>query len=123
MAAYERILDILDSEPFVKQNPNASDVGELEGEIKFENVDFSYNTDEWVFKGLNLKIEKGEKLAIVGHTGSGKTSLVSLLARYYEYINRYIYDIKRDPDTDYLKVIRYKIKNWDQIKEYNPGEK
>ncbi|MFX0028012.1 MAG: ABC transporter ATP-binding protein [Candidatus Hermodarchaeota archaeon] len=85
MAAYERILEILDSKPNVNQNPNAIDVGEVEGEIKFENVDFSYNSDEWVFKGLNLKIEKGEKVAIVGHTGSGKTSLVSLLARYYEF--------------------------------------
>jgi ABC-type multidrug transport system fused ATPase/permease subunit len=85
MAAYERILGVLDSKPFVTQFPNARDVGELEGEIEFENVDFSYKNDEWVFKGLNLKIKKGEKLAIVGHTGSGKTSLVSLLARYYEF--------------------------------------
>jgi ABC-type multidrug transport system fused ATPase/permease subunit len=85
MAAYERILDILDSEPFVKQNANAIDVAEVEGEIQFENVDFSYKDNEGIFKGLNLKIKKGEKLAIVGHTGSGKTSLVSLLARYYEF--------------------------------------
>jgi len=85
MAAYERILDILDSEPNVKQNPNPFEVDELEGEIIFENIDFSYREGEWVFKGLNLKIEKGEKLAIVGHTGAGKTSLVSLLARYYEF--------------------------------------
>jgi ABC-type multidrug transport system fused ATPase/permease subunit len=85
MAAYERILGVLDSKPFVTQSPDALDVGELEGEIEFENVDFRYKNDDWVFKGLNLKIEKGEKLAIVGHTGSGKTSLVSLLARYYEF--------------------------------------
>ncbi|MFX1304812.1 MAG: ABC transporter ATP-binding protein [Promethearchaeota archaeon] len=85
MAAYERILEILDSKPNVIQNPNAIDVEELEGDIEFEDVDFSYNSNEWVFKGLNLKIGKGEKLAIVGHTGSGKTSLVSLLARYYEF--------------------------------------
>jgi ATP-binding cassette subfamily B protein len=85
MAAYERILEILDAKPNVNQNPNAINVGEVEGEIEFENVDFSYNTDEWVFKDLNLKIKKGEKLAIVGHTGSGKTSLVSLLGRYYEF--------------------------------------
>ncbi|MFX0082435.1 MAG: ABC transporter ATP-binding protein [Candidatus Hodarchaeota archaeon] len=85
MAAYERILEILDAKPNVNQNPDAINVGEIKGEIEFENVDFSYNSNEWVFKGLNLKIEKGEKLAIVGHTGSGKTSLVSLLARYYEF--------------------------------------
>ena len=85
MAAYERILDIIDSEPRVKQNLDAIDVGELEGEIIFENVDFCYREGEWVFKGLNLKIKKGEKVAIVGHTGAGKTSIVSLLTRFYEF--------------------------------------
>jgi ATP-binding cassette subfamily B protein len=85
MAAYERILEILDSEPNVKQNSDAIQVKELEGEILFENVDFCYRDDDWVFKEFNLKIRKGEKLAIVGHTGAGKTSLVSLLARFYEF--------------------------------------
>ncbi|MFX1534255.1 MAG: ABC transporter ATP-binding protein, partial [Promethearchaeota archaeon] len=85
MAAYERLLDIIDSEPNVQQNPDAYDVDELEGEIVFEDVDFSYRDGEWVFKGLNLSIEKGEKLAIVGHTGAGKSSLVKLLARHYEF--------------------------------------
>ncbi|MFX1254753.1 MAG: ABC transporter ATP-binding protein [Promethearchaeota archaeon] len=85
MAAYERLLDIIDSEPNVQQNSDAFDVDGLEGEITFEDVDFSYREGQWVFKGLNLKIEKGEKLAIVGHTGAGKSSLVKLLARYYEF--------------------------------------
>ncbi len=86
MAAYERILDILDSEPNVKQHSELHDVDELGGEIIFENVDFSYRNDgEWVFKGFNLRIAKGEKLAIVGHTGAGKSSLVNLLARFYEF--------------------------------------
>ncbi|MFX0064690.1 MAG: ABC transporter ATP-binding protein [Candidatus Hermodarchaeota archaeon] len=85
MAAYERLLDIIDSEPNVQQNPDVFDVDGLDGEIVFEDVDFSYRDGEWVFKGLNLKIEKGEKLAIVGHTGAGKSSLVKLLARHYEF--------------------------------------
>jgi len=85
MAAYERILEIIDSEPYVKQNPEAIDVGELEGNISFENVDFCYIEGEWVFKNFNLNIKKGEKVAIVGHTGAGKTSIVSLLTRYYEF--------------------------------------
>lgn len=85
MAAYERILDILDSEPKVKQNPKAFEVNKLEGEIVFENLDFFYREGDWVFKGLDLRIEKGEKLAIVGHTGAGKSSLVNLLSRYYEF--------------------------------------
>ncbi|MBA7627397.1 putative ABC transporter ATP-binding protein [subsurface metagenome] len=85
MAAYERILDILDSEPNIRKNPNAIDIDTLEGEIIFKDIDFCYREGEWVFKGLNLHIKKGEKIAIVGHTGAGKTSLVSLLARYYEF--------------------------------------
>lgn len=85
MASYERILDILDSEPNIRQNPNAADVGMLEGDIKIKDLDFCYREGEWVFSGLNLHIEKGEKLAIVGQTGAGKTSLVSLLTRYYEF--------------------------------------
>jgi ATP-binding cassette subfamily B protein len=85
MAAYERILEILDSEPKVNQKPGAVDIGDIAGEISFENVDFSYRENEWVLKNFNLKINRGEKLAIVGHTGAGKTSLVSLLARFYEF--------------------------------------
>ncbi|MFX1379805.1 MAG: ABC transporter ATP-binding protein [Promethearchaeota archaeon] len=85
MAAYERILDILDSEPKVKQNSKAFEINKLEGDIIFENVDFSYRNGEWVFRDLSLNIRRGEKLAIVGHTGAGKSSLVNLLSRYYEF--------------------------------------
>ncbi len=85
MAAYERILDVLDSEPNVKQNTNAIDVGVLEGDIIIKDLDFCYREGDWIFTKLNLHINKGEKLAIVGHTGAGKTSLVSLLTRYYEF--------------------------------------
>jgi len=85
MAAYERILEIFDSEPNVKQNPKAIEAEELEGEVIFEKVNFYYRDDEWVFKDFNLKIEKGEKLAIVGHTGAGKSSIAKLIARFYEF--------------------------------------
>ena len=85
MAAFERILSIMDSEPIVQQKPNAQPLVEIKGNIQFEHVNFWYDRDNVVFKNLNLTIHKGEKLAIVGHTGSGKTSLVSLLSRYYEF--------------------------------------
>lgn len=85
MAAYERILSIIDCEPVVQQKPDAQPIEEIKGNIQFEHVNFWYNRDNVVFEDLNLTIRKGEKLAIVGHTGSGKTSLVSLLSRYYEY--------------------------------------
>lgn len=85
MAAYERIVNIIDSKPIVQQELDAQPLEEIKGNIQFENVHFWYDKDNVVFEDLNLTIGKGEKLAIVGHTGSGKTSLVSLLSRYYEY--------------------------------------
>ncbi|MHA1126752.1 MAG: ABC transporter ATP-binding protein, partial [Candidatus Heimdallarchaeota archaeon] len=85
MAAYERILGIFDSEPKVQQKQDAHFLEEIKRDIQFKDVHFWYDKDNVVFENLNLTISKGEKLAIVGHTGSGKTSLVSLLSRYYEY--------------------------------------
>ena len=85
MAAFERVLTIIDSEPTVQQKPDAQPIEEIKGKIQFENVNFWYDKDNVVFEKLNLSIHKGEKLAVVGHTGAGKTSLVALLSRYYEF--------------------------------------
>ncbi len=87
MAAFERCLGIVDSKPVVQQNPDALNIDEIKGKIQFDHVNFWYDKDNVIFEDLNLTIHKGEKLAIVGHTGAGKTSLVSLLSRYYEYQN------------------------------------
>jgi ABC-type multidrug transport system fused ATPase/permease subunit len=91
MAAFERILEILDSEPNVKQTHQAIRSIILKGEIEFQDVDFSYRKGEPVLKNFNLKINNGEKLAIVGHTGAGKSSLVKLLVRFYEFQKGNIY--------------------------------
>ena len=85
MAAFERVLTIIDSEPTVKEKPDAEAIDEIKGKIQFDNINFWYDQDNVVFEKLNLSIHKGEKLAVVGHTGAGKTSLVALLSRYYEY--------------------------------------
>jgi len=85
MASYERIIGILDSKPRVNQNEDCVPLKHLDGSISFKNVRFAYNDEQVVFEDLNLNIAAGEKLAIVGHTGAGKTSLVALLARYYEF--------------------------------------
>ena len=85
MAAYERILEVIDSESELKQDPKLSEISNISGEILFDNVGFYYLNNEWVFRNFNLKIKSGEKLAIVGHTGAGKTSIISLINRFYEF--------------------------------------
>lgn len=109
MAAYERILDILNSEPQVQQNPTKLENEKLEGDIKFKNIDFYYNENNWIFKNLNLEIQKGENLAIVGHTGAGKTSLVSLLTRFYEFQGGEILIDRKDIRQIPLEVLRKNI--------------
>ncbi|MFW9930304.1 MAG: ABC transporter ATP-binding protein, partial [Candidatus Thorarchaeota archaeon] len=83
-ASFERILTVLDAEPEVKQN-NSIQVNNINGEIQFENVSFYYKENEPVFQNFNLHIRPGEKLAIVGHTGAGKSTIVNLIARFYEF--------------------------------------
>ncbi len=85
MAAYERILEIIDSKPNIQQRSELLEGNVTRGEIEFKDVEFSYRDGEEVLKDFNLKIKGGEKLAVVGHTGAGKSSLVKLLVRLYEY--------------------------------------
>ena len=85
MASSERIFGLLDTKPAFDNVPGAQKTEKVTGEIRFENVWFAYRPDEWVLKDINLTIRPGEKVAIVGATGAGKTSLVGLLTRFYDY--------------------------------------
>ncbi|HUU77463.1 MAG TPA: ABC transporter ATP-binding protein [candidate division Zixibacteria bacterium] len=84
LAAMERIFGMMDIESEVKQKEEPIILPELKGEIEFRNMDFWYNENEKVFENFSLKINAGEKVAFVGHTGAGKTTLASLIARFYE---------------------------------------
>jgi ATP-binding cassette subfamily B protein len=84
LAASDRIFNVLESEVDVKDAPDAIELPRVKGEIKYENVWFEYVKGIPVLKNINLHIKPGEKLAIVGPTGSGKTTLVYLLARFYD---------------------------------------
>jgi ABC-type multidrug transport system fused ATPase/permease subunit len=106
LAAFERILYVVDSENSVKQKEPTIDLDSVDGEIEIRNLDFAYVEGEPVFENFNLKIEAGEKLAIVGHTGSGKTSLASLIARFYEFQKGEILVDKKDIRTIDLKSYR-----------------
>ncbi|MFH2054511.1 MAG: ABC transporter ATP-binding protein [bacterium] len=85
MAASERVFKLLDSEPEVIAPELPETPQKNEGRVEFENVNFAYNAQDWVLRDINLKIEPGEKVALVGATGAGKSSLVSLICRFYDY--------------------------------------
>lgn len=84
LGASERVFALLDAEPRVHQNASKL-VGQLRGKIEFRNLFFSYDDRQNVLAGFNLIIQPGETIAIVGHTGAGKSSLAKLIARFYEY--------------------------------------
>ncbi|MDE2854694.1 MAG: ABC transporter ATP-binding protein [Chloroflexota bacterium] len=84
LAAGERVFALVDAEALVKQKADDL-VDQLQGEIEFVNMDFHYNEGEQVLKDFSLRIRPGETLALVGHTGSGKSSIAKLISRFYEY--------------------------------------
>ncbi len=84
MAAAERIFALLDAPEEVRDAPDALPVKRLLGEIRFEDVWFAYEGEDWVLKGVSFKVRPGEKVALVGHTGAGKTSVINLIARFYD---------------------------------------
>ncbi len=85
MASSERIFRLLDRQPQITESsaPRALPTG-AGGEIRFENVWFAYRERDWVIRDLSFTVAPGEKLAIVGHTGAGKTTIINLLMRFYE---------------------------------------
>ena len=83
MAGFERFSEIMET-PCEEDDDGAVDAGELRGDIEFNNVSFSYETGGEVLHDLSLKVEKGKKLALVGLSGGGKTTICHLILRYYE---------------------------------------
>ncbi len=84
LAASERVFALVDAEPRIVQIDNKP-APHLQGRIEFRNLDFRYTANEQVLKDFNLTIQAGETLALVGHTGAGKSSLGKLVARFYEF--------------------------------------
>ena len=84
MAASERIFAIIDTLPLVVQNDNVKP-SKLKGEIEFKNLTFRYDKAKLVFDNFSLKVNPGESVALVGHTGAGKSSIAKLIARFYEF--------------------------------------
>ncbi len=85
MASSERIFRLLDETPDITDPRRPRRIDSVKGELEFKNLWFAYNDDEWVLKDINLEITAGERIAVVGSTGGGKTSLISLLLRFYDF--------------------------------------
>ena len=83
-AAAERVFEFLDEEDEVKDPVNSVDPSEIRGEVEFEDVHFGYNPDKIIINDFSVDVKPGQKVAIVGPTGAGKTTIVKLLMRFYD---------------------------------------
>ncbi|HMT19667.1 MAG TPA: ABC transporter ATP-binding protein [Promineifilum sp.] len=105
LAATERVFGLIDVESSVNQT-GANVVSHLEGDIRFEHVFFRYSSQEQVLNDFSLHIHPGESVAFVGHTGAGKSSIIKLIARFYEYQEGRIF--VDDHDIREMDLISYR---------------
>jgi ATP-binding cassette subfamily B protein len=84
MASSERIFKLLDTPIIITSPPNGQKPSQINGHIEFRNVWFAYNDEDWVLRDVSFEVQPGERVAIVGHTGAGKTTITSLLLRFYD---------------------------------------
>ena len=80
----KRIFDLLDRNESIKSNEKIKDI-KLDGEVEFKDIWFAYNDDDYVLKNISFKISKGDSVGFVGATGSGKTSIINLINRFYDF--------------------------------------
>jgi ATP-binding cassette, subfamily B, bacterial len=84
VAALDNIMNVMDEEPEVRDRPDARDLERIEGEVRFEGVRFGYGDGPEVLHGIDLDVAAGTTVALVGHTGAGKSTIAKLLARFYD---------------------------------------
>ncbi len=104
MASSERIFGLLDTPEQIVNKPDATHFeSRFRGEVQFDHVSFAYQNDEWVLRDLDFTIAPGESVAFVGHTGAGKTTIISLVSRFY--------DVQRGA----VKIDGRDVKDYDQV--------
>ncbi|MEM7030722.1 MAG: ABC transporter ATP-binding protein [Chloroflexota bacterium] len=106
LAGAERIFTVLDVEPAITDKPDANPLPDIKGEVTFQDVSFAYEADKPVLMDVDLHVEPGQTIALVGPTGAGKTTIISLLGRFYDVTKGSIlvdqFDI-RDVQQDSLR--------------------
>ncbi len=85
MVASERIFELLDTTPAIPEPATPRAIGRLRGELEFDKVWFAYHEEDWVLRDVSFRLAPGEKVAIVGATGAGKTTIANLLCRFYDF--------------------------------------
>ena len=86
MASTERIFELLDTKPDIKDEEGAYPIPDIQGEVRFENLEFYYDPEKPVLKGVDFVVKPGETIALVGPTGAGKSTIVNLISRFYDPI-------------------------------------
>lgn len=99
----ERVFKVLDTKDFISDN-GLLKKEKIKGVIEYKNVKFAYNDNNWVLNDISFTIKEGEKLALVGNTGSGKTSIINILNRFYEIQSGFI-------NIDGINIKEYKLEN------------
>ena len=84
MASMERIFEIMDTEPEIKDKPGAQPLPPIEGRVTFDDVTFSYNPEKVILKNVSFEVKPGQTIALVGPTGAGKSTVVNLISRFYD---------------------------------------
>jgi ATP-binding cassette subfamily B protein len=112
MTAAERVFEVLDTEPEIRESAKAVSMPHVEGRVEFRNVTFGYDKHRPVLHDVNLTIEPGEMIGLVGHSGAGKSTLINLLLRFYDVDEGAllvdgvdIRDIKRDDLRQQIGVV------------------
>jgi ABC-type multidrug transport system fused ATPase/permease subunit len=84
VAALDKIMEVIDEEPEVRDRPGARDLERIKGDVRFDDVRFGYGNGPEVLHGIDLEVPAGTTVALVGHTGAGKSTIAKLLARFYD---------------------------------------